>query len=263
MACPRSQPAEIAGSSYAHCARERTVATIIACSSPSPRGEGRGEGDRDPQQPEPQPTRNTRLHQPTVLGPSVALNTFQNLWHEILAAEAPPNPPLTVFEPACGSANDYRFLHSCGLSRLLDYTGLDLCAKNVENARALFPEVRFEQGNIFEINTPDNAFDLAFVHDLFEHLSIEGLDAAVKEVCRVTRRAICANFFQMGEIPDHLVRPTDEYHWNLLSMDQIKKLFATHGFSGQLIHIKSFLRQEFGCDYTHNPNAYTFVLHRA
>src|SRR5439155_16802529 len=40
--CPWSQPAEIAGSSYAHCARERTVATIIACSSPSPRGEGRG-----------------------------------------------------------------------------------------------------------------------------------------------------------------------------------------------------------------------------
>ncbi len=204
---------------------------------------------------------NEASHWERGIDPSVALNTFQYLWHQILAAESPP--PLTVLEPACGSANDYRFLHSYGLARFLDYTGLDLCSKNVENARALFPEVRFEQGNIFEINTPDNAFDLAFVHDLFEHLSIEGLDAAVKEVCRVTSRAICANFFQMGEIPDHLVRPTDEYHWNLLSMDQIKKLFATHGFSGQLIHIKSFLRQEFGCDYTHNPNAYTFVLHRA
>jgi ubiquinone/menaquinone biosynthesis C-methylase UbiE len=197
------------------------------------------------------------------INPSVALNTFQTLWQQILAAEVPPAAPPTVFEPACGSANDYRFLHSYGISRFLDYTGLDLCAKNVENARSFFPEVRFEQGNIFEINAQENAFDLSFVHDLFEHLSIEGLHAAVKELCRVTRRAICANFFQMDEIPDHRVRPTDEYHWNLLSTDQIKKLFATHGFSCQVIHIKSFLRQEFGCDYTHNPNAYTFVLHRA
>jgi ubiquinone/menaquinone biosynthesis C-methylase UbiE len=197
------------------------------------------------------------------MDPSVALNAFQNLWHPILVAEAPPTPPLTIIEPACGSANDYRFLHSYGLSRFLDYTGLDLCAKNIENARALFPEARFEEGNIFEISARDHAFDLSLVHDLFEHLSIEGLHAAVKELCRVTRRAICANFFQMDEIPDHVIRPTDEYHWNLLSMDQIKKLFATHGFSGQTIQVRSFLREEYGCDYTHNPNAYTFILHRA
>jgi hypothetical protein len=195
--------------------------------------------------------------------PSVALNTFQNLWHQILAAEVPPTPRLTIIEPACGSANDYRFVHSYGLPRFLDYTGLDLCSKNVENARALFPETHFEQGNIFEINARDHAFELSFVHDLFEHLSIEGLHAAVKELCRVTRRAICANFFQMDEIPDHVIRPTDEYHWNLLSMDQINRLFKTHGFSGQTIQIRSFLRGEYGCDYTHNPNAYTFILHRA
>jgi ubiquinone/menaquinone biosynthesis C-methylase UbiE len=192
------------------------------------------------------------------------LNTFERLWHESLAKESPTQgQALTVFEPACGSANDYRFLHSYGISRFLDYTGLDLCSKNIKNAGALFPEAHFEEGNVFEINAQDNAFDLSFVHDLFEHLSIEGLQTAIKELCRVTRRAICANFFQMDEIPDHVVRPTDEYHWNLLSMDQIKKLFAAHGFSCQIIQIKSFLRQEFGYDYTHNPNAYTFILQRA
>jgi hypothetical protein len=196
-------------------------------------------------------------------GTGGALNTFQILWQQILAVEAAPTPSPTVFEPACGSANDYRFLHSFGIARLLDYTGLDLCSKNIENAEALFPEAHFEQGNVFEINAQDDAFDLSFVHDLFEHLSFEGLQIAVKELCRVTRRAICANFFQMDEIPDHIVRPTDEYHWNLLSMDQIKNLFLAHGFYGQIIQIKSFLRQEFGCDYTHNPNAYTFILHRA
>jgi hypothetical protein len=196
------------------------------------------------------------------IDPSVALSTFQYLWLQALANEAPPALPLTVLEPACGSANDYRFLHSFGIARFVDYAGLDLCSKNIENARALFPQARFEEGNVFEINSQDNAFELSFVHDLFEHLSIEGLQIAVKELCRVTHRAICANFFQMDEIPDHVVRPTDEYHWNLLSMDRIKNIFAAHGFHGQIIQIKSFLGQEFGCDYTHNPNAYTFILHR-
>ena len=193
-----------------------------------------------------------------------SLNTFQNIWHQLLANESlPQGQTVRVFEPACGSANDYRFLHSFGMTRFFSYTGIDLCPRNIENAQCLFPRIRFQFGNVFEINAADDFFDVAFVHDLFEHLSIVGLETAIKELCRVTRCAICANFFQMDEIPDHVVRPTDEYYWNLLSMDQVKKLFATHGFSSQTIQIKSFLRQEFGCDYTHNPNAYTFILARA
>lgn len=194
------------------------------------------------------------------IDPSVALNTFQEVWRQTLAAEKRSAPRLTVLEPACGSANDYRFLHSYGITRFLDYTGLDLCPANIQNARALFSDAHFEIGNVFELDVADNAFELCFVHDLFEHLSIEGLQVALKELCRVTRRAICANFFQMDEIPEHTLRPVDEYYWNLLSMDQIKKLFAAHGFSSQVIQIKSFLRQELGCDYTHNPNAYTLIL---
>jgi len=182
------------------------------------------------------------------VAPSVALNTFQSLWHQALAAETPPTSLLTVLEPACGSANDYRFLHFYGLTRFLHYTGLDLCPTNIQNARALFPDAHFDVGNVFELSAPDRAFEISFVHDLFEHLSLEGLLVAIKELCRVTRRAICANFFQMDEIPEHILRPVDEYHWNLLSMDQIKKLFASHGFSAQVIQIKSFLRQELACD---------------
>lgn len=193
-----------------------------------------------------------------------SLNTFQNLWRDLLENEnLPQGNPLTVLEPACGSANDYRFLNAFGIARFLQYSGFDLCGKNIENARTLFPHACFKEGNVFGIEAQDNAFDLSFVHDLFEHLSIEGLQVAVKEFCRVTRRALCANFFQMDEIPEHVVRPTDEYHWNLLSMEQMKKLFAAHGFNGQVIRIESFLREHLGCDYTHNRNAYTFILYRA
>jgi len=171
--------------------------------------------------------------------------------------------PLSILEPACGSANDYRFLDAYGLARLVDYTGFDLCAKNIENARALCPGVRFAVGNVFEIAAPDKAYDLCFIHDLFEHLSLEGMRAAVKEVCRVTRQGLCVGFFNMDEVRDHQVRPMDEYHWNLLSMARMKELFAEYGFAARVVHIGAFLRQQIGCEQTHNLNAYSFLLRSA
>lgn len=202
-------------------------------------------------------------HQPS-------LDTFRRLWDqaiaEALAATQPSpfNPQLSsVVEPACGSANDYRFLDAYGLARLVSYTGFDLCPKNIENARALFPDVRFEVENVFEIAAPDKTFDLCFVHDLFEHLSPAGIEAAVKEVCRVTRAGLCIGFFNMDEIRDHRVVPVDQYHWNLLSMERMKELFAASGFVAQALHIGAFLRHQVGCEQTHNPNAYTFFLRPA
>jgi hypothetical protein len=174
--------------------------------------------------------------------------------------ERVPTGLPSVIEPACGSANDYRFLDAYGIARLVCYTGFDLCEKNIVNARALFPGVTFDVGNVFEIAAVDKAFDLCLVHDLFEHLSMAGLEASVKEVCRVTRRGICVGFFNMDETQDHQVEPVDEYHWNRLSMARMKELFAAQGFDAQVVHIGTFLRQHVGCDYTHNPNAYTFLL---
>ena len=141
--------------------------------------------------------------------------------------------------------------------------GFDLCAKNIQNARLLFPGFRFKVGNAFEIDAPDKSFDLCFIHDLFEHFSLEAMNISVKEICRVTREAICVGFFQMDEIPEHRVRPVRDYYWNLLSMARMTALFAAHGFAADVLHVGSFLRQRFGCDYTHNPNAYTFILRRS
>ena len=212
-----------------------------------------------------------RLEQQHLLLRQPSFETFQNLWAASFSALKAPSPttapslppqPVTLLEPACGSANDYRFFHSYGISPLLDYTGLDLCAKNIENAKAIFPELRFLVGNVFDLPAPDQSFDLVVVHDLFEHLSLEGLHTAVNEVCRVTRQRLCIGFFQMDEIADHILRPIDDYHWNLLSMTRMRQLFASHGFTAQVIHIGTFLRQTIGCDQTHNPNAYTFLLQR-
>jgi SAM-dependent methyltransferase len=195
-----------------------------------------------------------------------SLDTFRFLWNASLTPrEGGPilsTQLLSVLEPACGSANDYRFLHAYGLTRFLDYTGVDICAKNVENARAQFPQARFEMGNVFELSMPDQAFDLCFVHDLFEHLSLEGLDIAIREVCRVTRRGLCVGFFNLDEIPEHIVRPTEEYHWNTLSLSRMKQAFASYGFTARVLNVGAFLRQHFGAEETHNANACTLILWR-
>jgi hypothetical protein len=185
---------------------------------------------------------------------------FMSLWHQALSALTRPAAAPRVLEPACGSANDYRFLEASGLARLLDYSGFDLCEKNVQNARALFPAARIESGNVFDIAAPDKSVDYLFTHDLFEHLSLEGLETAAREVCRVTRQGLCLGFFNMDEIPDHTVRPVEDYHWNTLSVDRMRELFCAQGFAVQVVHIGSFLRWAAGSDYTHNPNAYTFLL---
>jgi hypothetical protein len=185
---------------------------------------------------------------------------FQGLWRNLLARRRPKR--ISVLEPACGSANDYRFMEACGLGRLMDYTGFDLCEKNVRNARGLFPKARFKVGNAFEIEARDGVFDFCFVHDLFEHLSIKGMETAIAEICRVTRKEICVNFFNMSEAEEHILRPIDDYHWNTLSMSRTRELFSASAATVQVIHIGSFLRWTFRCDQTYNENAYTLIIRK-
>jgi SAM-dependent methyltransferase len=184
-------------------------------------------------------------------------STFQSLWRKALGRALAPR--VSVLEPACGSANDYRFLDAFGIARFLNYTGFDLCEKNVRNARAMFPDVRFEVGNALEIGAADNAFDFCFVHDLFEHLSLEAMETAVAEVCRVTRRGLLAGFFRMCDADEHVVRPAGPYYVNQLSVSRTRALFARHATAVEVVRLDSLLRRRFGCPDTPNPNACVFT----
>src|SRR5262249_30134837 len=53
-----------------------------------------------------------------------ALSVFQDVWRRILSEKSFDR--LSLVEPACGSANDYRFFEAFGLTRFMDYTGFDL-----------------------------------------------------------------------------------------------------------------------------------------
>jgi ubiquinone/menaquinone biosynthesis C-methylase UbiE len=190
--------------------------------------------------------------------PEYLMSTFQMIWREVLAVEQ--SQRISVLEPACGSANDYRFIETFGIARLLNYTGFDLCEKNICNARRMYPDVCFKVGNVLEIEAGNGAFDYCFVQDLFEHLSVEAMETAIAEICRVTRKGICAGFFNMHDSERHIIKAVGDYHWNNLSMAKTRTIFERYASAVQVIQVDTFLRSKFHCEDTHNKGAYILII---
>ncbi|MHC4153713.1 MAG: class I SAM-dependent methyltransferase [Planctomycetota bacterium] len=190
--------------------------------------------------------------------PDSVLSTFEQIWHNVLYRRQAKRIP--VLEPACGSANDYRYLHSYGVSKFLEYTGFDICDKNIANAHCRFPNVHFTVGNIIDIPAEDDSYDFLFVHDLFEHLSPAMIDIALTEIARVTRKQACLSFFNMADINEHIIKPTGLYHRNMLSLGRIQKVLINFARDIDVVHIDTFLRDNYDCADYHNQTAYTLIV---
>ncbi len=187
-----------------------------------------------------------------------ALSTFENLWNIVLHDRNAKS--ISVMEPACGSANDYRFIHSYGVSRFLGYTGFDICKKNIINAQRRFPSVNFVVDDILNLSSRNEPHDFLYAHDLFEHLSLDALDVAIAEVSRLTRKQACLSFFSMDDIDRHIVKPRGYYHCNTLSLTQVKNKLMKYAADIDVVHIDTFLKQNYRCDDYHNKNAYTLIV---
>jgi len=187
-----------------------------------------------------------------------ALSTFEFIWAGLLSNRKANE--IIVLEPACGSANDYRCLNSFEISAFLKYTGFDICEKNITNALSRFPNVDFQTANVLEMPFEENSYDYLFVHDLFEHLSPIALEAALAEICRVTRKQALLSFFNMRDIDRHLAQSCGLYHWNVLSLKRIRKALTKLGCLTDVVHIDSFLRDNYRCDDYHNKEAYTIIV---
>lgn len=190
--------------------------------------------------------------------PDSTLSTFEQIWHSMLYCREANS--ISVLEPACGSANDYRYLHSFGISNFLEYTGFDICNKNITNAHHRFPDVHFEVGNVLDIPVESNSYDFLFVHDLFEHLSPVALDIALSEICRVTHKQACLSFFNMADICEHAIEPIGPYYWNTLSLSKVQEFLTNLARDIDVVHIDSFLKSNYGCEDYYNKKAYTLIV---
>ncbi len=204
----------------------------------------------------------TLMHPPTPETeqalPDSALGVFEAIWQAEL--EDQEADKLKLLELACGSANDYRFLHSFGLARFLDYRGIDISPRNIANAKRRFPEVDFEVGSVFEIPSQDAAFDYVFLHDLFEHLSPEGLEQALSEVMRVTGKQAWLHFFNLADMPQHEVQQVERYHWNKLSLPLVLEALAPQAQDIEVWPIPTLLKEKFGYEGYYNQEAVTLIV---
>jgi ubiquinone/menaquinone biosynthesis C-methylase UbiE len=182
-------------------------------------------------------------------------HAFAERWAEALGGIGAK--PVSVLELACGSANDYRAFVECGLAAHLDYRGIDLTEKNVMNARRRFPGVRFEVGDVRSLPFGDREFDYVIASDVFEHLSLDGMELALGEAMRVARRGLALTFFNMGEAPDHEVRPTRLYHWNRLSRPRMEERVRAQFESVRVVPVAAWLRERYGYAHSYNRHAYS------
>ena len=128
----------------------------------------------------------------------------------------------SVLDVGCGLGDLYGFLHSCGVR--VEYTGIDLLEKMVEEARRRFPEGRFQQGNIFKDRMYDQgSFGLAYCSGLF-NLNLGNneifLRDSIKKLLPLVREAVVFNLLD-EKSPDR----DDRYFY--YSPERVEELFAS------------------------------------
>ncbi|HYH91639.1 MAG TPA: class I SAM-dependent methyltransferase [Candidatus Saccharimonadales bacterium] len=180
-------------------------------------------------------------------------DVFQRRWTEALRDEDLTH--ISVIELACGSANDYRAFADYGIAPYLDYLGIDLTPKNIENARRRFPEVSFAVGDITAVAQADRAADYVIASDIYEHLSLDAMERALDETLRLARQGVALTFFNMRDVPEHDSRPRGLYFWNLLSSRRIRSRLEREFRDVQVVPVAAWLAAEHDCTQTYNPNA--------
>ena len=180
---------------------------------------------------------------------------FEARWRSELSERVTSR--LRVLEFACGSANDYRAFVACGLARHLDYTGVDLTPKNVENALRRFPDARFQVGDILALPNADASFDYVIAADIFEHLDPVQMEQALDEACRLAARGVALTFFNMSSAPDHVLQQKRAYHWNRLSAPRVEARLRRHFSTVTTIPVATWLKERFDYPHSYNRHAYT------
>ncbi len=192
--------------------------------------------------------------------PSQTLDTYQAVWRRELADAS--HDGCSLFEPACGSANDFRYLASSGLGRFVRYTGIDVAPKNIANARRHFPDVDFRNGDLLDNGFADGAFDYSFVHDLFEHLSPDAAQQSIREILRITRREAWLHFFNAADMSSHHIRKVGSYYWNTLSIGRLLSLVEQYASHVEVVSIAELARAKCGLTDYYNLGAYAIIASR-
>lgn len=171
------------------------------------------------------------------------VSPFETVWKDFLRGR--PFERCRLVELGCGSANDYRMWAACGMASLLDYTGIDVSTVNIGNAQRRFPQTRFLVDDLCAIEAGDQSFEVTVAFDVYEHLSPSSLSAALSESLRVTREECWISLFNAAEIPHHVFKEVEDYHWNLLSLPLLAEEVRAAGFDVEVYSVPEILESRF------------------
>ncbi len=133
--------------------------------------------------------------------------------------------PATLLDAGCGEGFVAdAFLKAMPRARI---TGFDVLPESVKLAQLRNPRATFSLGDIYNIEHPDNSFDVVYCFEVLEHL--QEPDRALKEMARVAQRAVVLSvphepFFCLanaarGKNLDMNPKGSDPEHVNFWSRD--------------------------------------------
>jgi len=111
--------------------------------------------------------------------------THQMPWagFEVLAAHVKKN--AKVLDLGCGNGWVYGSLGS----QSIDYIGIDNSSVMLEKAHSAFPEVRFELGDMVDLNLSNQSIDVVFSLAAFHHIPSRSLRSkSIQEIHRILKK---------------------------------------------------------------------------
>jgi len=88
-----------------------------------------------------------------------------------------------VLDMGCGTAIDYPRITGLGL----EYYAIEPIPRFIEAAKARYPDINIKQGRVWNIDYPDNFFDVSWMRGVVQHLPPGTYPEALDELWRVTK----------------------------------------------------------------------------
>lgn len=138
----------------------------------------------------------------------------------------------TCADFGCGPGQTTKFLVDAGVK---DIIGIDISPGMVKVARGIFPEIKFEEGDLLALPYDANYFASAVAFYAIVHFDYDQIARAFTEVNRVLKKGAHFLFsFHVGEETVHFDKANDidvDIDLHFLQTNRILKLLGDHNFS--------------------------------
>lgn len=105
-------------------------------------------------------------------------------FYKVLLDEVRKLKPLTILDAGCGEGITLHKLQDAKIGKKLE--GFDSLDRAIKLGKKLYPQLKLEQGDIYNIKSKDNTYDVVICSEVLEHL--ERPEEALREMVRVSKK---------------------------------------------------------------------------